>query len=268
MQYYTQIRGHKEGPFSLEELANRSTRGKFSLLYQVSENGVDWRLAKDVREIVVSLSKAGTPQSHSSDADSQATNRSSVDDDPGTSIADADSGNADMRIWHYTCQNRELGPDTVETLLQLIRSGQVGGEDFVWCDGMESWLRVTDVPALAPSVVIPRAGGHVTASGGQAVPPVIPLAPMAVSAFVAGLLGVSLLFCLASIPAVVFGHIALTQIRESQGNLSGRGLALTGMILGYVVIVPTIIVAMVYVAILVLGPSHGATVAPIGAGGS
>jgi hypothetical protein len=36
-----------------------------------------------------------------------------------------------------------------------------------------------------------------------------------------------------SVVAVIFGHIALFEIRKSPGRLKGRGLAITGMVLGY-----------------------------------
>jgi hypothetical protein len=37
-----------------------------------------------------------------------------------------------------------------------------------------------------------------------------------------------------SIVAVIFGYIALSEIRKSPGRLKGRGLAITGIVLGYV----------------------------------
>ena len=36
-----------------------------------------------------------------------------------------------------------------------------------------------------------------------------------------------------SIVAVIFGYIALSEIRKSPGRLKGRGLAITGIVLGY-----------------------------------
>ena len=36
-----------------------------------------------------------------------------------------------------------------------------------------------------------------------------------------------------SIVAVVFGHVALADIRKSGGRLTGRGIATTGIVLGY-----------------------------------
>jgi uncharacterized protein DUF4190 len=53
---------------------------------------------------------------------------------------------------------------------------------------------------------------------------------MAVASLVCGLLWP---FCLTAILAVVFGHIAISAIRRSEGAERGRGQALAGLILGY-----------------------------------
>ena len=39
---------------------------------------------------------------------------------------------------------------------------------------------------------------------------------------------------LAAIPAIVFGHIALAQINRLGGMEQGRGLAIAGLVMGYV----------------------------------
>ena len=56
----------------------------------------------------------------------------------------------------------------------------------------------------------------------------------AVAALVLGILGWSMLPVLGSIGAIIFGHIARGQIRRSNGNEDGDGLALAGLILGWV----------------------------------
>ena len=53
----------------------------------------------------------------------------------------------------------------------------------------------------------------------------------AIFSFISGVLFLILPF---SVVAVVFGHISLYDIRKSAGRLKGRGLAITGIILGYV----------------------------------
>jgi hypothetical protein len=50
------------------------------------------------------------------------------------------------------------------------------------------------------------------------------------------------LLCLAGIPAVICGHKALSKINKSQGQLGGSGLAIAGLVLGYISIALTLII--------------------------
>jgi hypothetical protein len=59
----------------------------------------------------------------------------------------------------------------------------------------------------------------------------------AIFSLVCGILFVILPF---SIIAVIFGYIALSEIRKSPGRLEGRGLAITGIVLGYVGVAVTV----------------------------
>lgn len=56
----------------------------------------------------------------------------------------------------------------------------------------------------------------------------------AVISLVAGILGWSLMPFLGSIAAVVFGHMARGEIRRSHGQLDGDGLAIAGLVLGWI----------------------------------
>jgi len=55
---------------------------------------------------------------------------------------------------------------------------------------------------------------------------------LAIGSLFLGVLGCALPL-LSSIPAIVCGHSALTRIRKSGGALGGKGLAITGLVLGY-----------------------------------
>lgn len=70
---------------------------------------------------------------------------------------------------------------------------------------------------------------------------------LAVVALVAGILG---LFFFGSLVAVICGHIARSQIRDSQGQQTGDGMALAGLILGYIGLALTI---LVFLALVVFG---------------
>lgn len=49
----------------------------------------------------------------------------------------------------------------------------------------------------------------------------------------------------AAIVAIVFGHLSLSEIRKSAGRITGRGLAMAGLILGYVGMAILLIVAAI-----------------------
>ena len=64
-----------------------------------------------------------------------------------------------------------------------------------------------------------------------------------------------------SILAVVFGHVALNQIKQSQNTLAGRGMAIAGLILGYSAIIILIIIGIVWFFLFVFGVIGNADVA-------
>jgi hypothetical protein len=56
---------------------------------------------------------------------------------------------------------------------------------------------------------------------------------LAIASLVAGLLAWVVVPFFGALAAVITGHLAKKEIRESQGALSGDGMALAGLILGY-----------------------------------
>ena len=67
-------------------------------------------------------------------------------------------------------------------------------------------------------------------------PPVPPpkTPPLAIWSLVLGILGLTCFYLLTAIPAVICGHLAWSRIKRSGGALTGEGLALAGMITGYI----------------------------------
>lgn len=60
-----------------------------------------------------------------------------------------------------------------------------------------------------------------------------PNSTMAVVSLVSGILGWVMLPLIASVVAVITGHMAKNEIRDSGGRVGGDGLATAGLILGY-----------------------------------
>jgi type II secretory pathway pseudopilin PulG len=50
---------------------------------------------------------------------------------------------------------------------------------------------------------------------------------------------------LAGIPAIIVGHLSLSRIKKSMGRLKGEGMALTGLILGYISLPFILIIAAI-----------------------
>lgn len=278
-QFYIRHGGRVQGPFPVEKLHEMFRRGRFSRAFQVSTDGSNWQRAGDVPDLFPAAPSTGraprsAPMRSNVDADPE---RMQSDD-----IRQADSNTYGLQsnlssgaqspgsLWHYTSNDVEQPPVPLEQLQDLVRAGSVQRNDQVWSEGMLDWMTAGQVPELrdyfpASMNVSTRDVGDqqsTSAASGHTQ-----TAPMAVASLVLGLLGmnalilvtslmyeflrfdvwyrVSMLFILGSILAVIFGHIALRQIRESNGRLGGQGLAVAGLIFGYGVVAISIIVGIV-----------------------
>jgi len=56
----------------------------------------------------------------------------------------------------------------------------------------------------------------------------------AIWSLICGILSVTCLWIIAGIPAIVLGHVSRASIRNSMGRLKGDGMALVGLILGWI----------------------------------
>jgi hypothetical protein len=74
---------------------------------------------------------------------------------------------------------------------------------------------------------------------------------LAIWSLVLGILGLTCFWLLTAIPAVVCGHVAYSRIRRSAGGLSGEGLALGGLITGYISIALSMFVLPLLAAIAI-----------------
>jgi len=59
-------------------------------------------------------------------------------------------------------------------------------------------------------------------------------AGLAIASLVLGIAGMLMIGPLGAIPAVICGHMALSRIKSSEGELEGHGLAVAGLVMGYV----------------------------------
>jgi Domain of unknown function (DUF4190)/GYF domain 2 len=137
---------------------------------------------------------------------------------------------------------REYGPVSLDRIQQWVAEGRINARTQVQAAGSEGWLRATQIPEIS-SMLAARSG----APGALSAPPPgstdAPRKGLAVTSLVLGIL--SFLTCiLTGIPAIICGHIALSRARREPAQYGGPGMALAGLILGYVslVMLPLVIV--------------------------
>jgi hypothetical protein len=166
--------------------------------------------------------------------------------------------------WYYSNNGQQAGPVSQDQLAELFRNGTVKPFDLVWNETMTEWTAIGKVeafasaaPATAPAP--PSVGAAPTLSaaamaGSGAYSPQFAAAPqktdgLAITSLVLGIL--SMICCgmgiLTGIPAVICGHIAMGRMKKDP-NLQGKGLAIAGLIMGYLGIVVSVIYLIYVVA--------------------
>jgi len=91
------------------------------------------------------------------------------------------------------------------------------------------------------------------AAGAPAYGVVQPTSSMALVSLILGILGWTVLPVIGSVVAVIFGHLALGEIDRSGDQLSGRGMAQVGLILGYSALAVTLLGVVLFVVLPIFG---------------
>lgn len=145
---------------------------------------------------------------------------------------------ATMADWFYGKDNTQHGPVSDLEVRSLITAGTIDASTIIWREGMPDWLPLNDVPEFQPA-----AGTSATAStspqtySGQ--PPyqgTIPTDALAIASMVCGILAIisCYIWGLFGLPAVICGHMSLKKINTSPTPIAGKGMAIAGLICGYI----------------------------------
>jgi len=185
-----------------------------------------------------------------------------------------------MNQWYYAINKQPTGPVTAEAIKGLVAQGQLNANTPVWKEGLQKWLKL-DATELSqflsgPPPLVDADANHgrfdfniglpekfqfdhniehgigLAKSNMQAIGHVA--TKTNVMAFVALALAIFGFFTgITFIPAIVCGHIALSQFRRDP-SIGGEGLAKAALIMSYVVvgICALIIVAVVLFTLVVL----------------
>lgn len=109
-----------------------------------------------------------------------------------------------------------------------------------------------DAPPPPPQYAsTPGYGAYTPPPSYPAYPSSPPTNSLAIIALIAGIGGITILPFVASIAAVILGHIALGQIKSSNGPQSGDGMAKVGLVLGYLGVVLPVLLCVCYFLFIV-----------------
>jgi hypothetical protein len=78
----------------------------------------------------------------------------------------------------------------------------------------------------------------------------------AIASLVLSILGlVVILPVIGSILGIIFGHLSLNEIKNSNGQLEGRGMAIAGLVIGYGALALGLLLVCAIAAIAIIGSS-------------
>lgn len=154
-----------------------------------------------------------------------------------------------MGHWYYGENGQQIGPVDEGAIRVAMGDGRINLQTLVWREGMPNWQPLAQVAELSGAHMAPAPYGAPPGGYGASYPPYSPYAPgagrtsgLAISSMVCGILGIIGCFPLLGVPAVICGHMAMGQIDNGAIPLAGRGMALSGLIMGYIQLIMCIVV--------------------------
>jgi hypothetical protein len=157
------------------------------------------------------------------------------------------------KVWYYGKDGEQAGPITETDLRSLLANGQLAPEAMIWKQGMGDWASARSIhalwgaaPATTDDATAPPVPGSMAQSGSETN-------GLAVATLVLGVLSIFMAFlscgCVTSIPGIVCGHLALKQFKAEPNRYQGRGMAITGLVLSYLVLLLYILFVVFVVAV-------------------
>lgn len=152
-------------------------------------------------------------------------------------------------MWYYLQNGQQVGPVSKEELQGLLQSQSLPVTTGIWSRGMPEWVPANQVAEVIAGVT----GGYIPQPvAGSPYARASAPAPngMAIASMVLGIIGVLGAAILTSVPAIICGHIARRQIRNAERREEGEGMALAGLILGYMVTVLSVLAVGLFIVFM------------------
>jgi Domain of unknown function (DUF4190)/GYF domain 2 len=153
---------------------------------------------------------------------------------------------------------QQLGTFSEDEVREGLKNGKFLPTDLGWHEGLADWQPLGSLavlggavsPAPAPTPTgAPVSPQHVMHPMGAAPKN----SGLALASMICGIVAIPLDFCCylgipCGIAAIICGHMALSQIKKSPVPLEGKGMAIAGLICGYV----ALLIMMLFIAFIVV----------------
>ena len=160
---------------------------------------------------------------------------------------------------HVARDGKELGVYSLEEVNRQLAAGTLRLTDQAWYEGAAGWAALATVPgtsgaaASATTPTPPSPAPVVTTTA--AVVPQRKTEQLAVLSLIFSILGLCGFCCgfflMSAIAGIVCGHIALSRIKANP-ELEGRGLAMAGLVIGYVAVASWLVWILLFGGLAVL----------------
>jgi hypothetical protein len=113
MPYFIRVKGKAFGPFDETQILDMKAKGKISRTTEMSGDKLNWQSAETYPWLFEPLHPQGSPA--------------------------ADSGSNEPKDWYYSTNGKEgYGPVPAATIMQMLQSGELSLNSYVWQDGQNA----------------------------------------------------------------------------------------------------------------------------------
>ena len=159
---------------------------------------------------------------------------------------------------HIARNGKQSGPFSVEEVRRQLATGHLFPSDLAWTPGSTDWKPLSSFPEVA--TLQPQPGAAVSPlralnrnrpMGSGVAPTEAPrTSGAAVASLILGILSMTIMPFLANIPGIICGHVARSNIRNSDGSLIGDGIATAGLVMSYIGLAFWVLIGLVILPIL------------------
>lgn len=247
--YYVKRQGMVEGPWPLSKLQSEAALRKLGRHDKVSRDGVAWRKAAEIDGLFVAPPKAAPKAMPDRDdelrmaPESNATRTTSSAREGNDARTAASSPSPVPSYQWFYCKDADsdhVGPFDTERLREGFASGSYSSRGILWREGFADWTAATEVPEFRDlfdsNDQDARRGGSRVRVVEQNYVPARRLSGTAVASLVVGTVAILAswipLAGLIGLVAIGLGLKAVSDVRRSQGQLTGTDPATLGIVAG------------------------------------